>query len=196
MLKFCNIIIKSDTDVQEMANITIKGKEYAPLNITDAYNRRAVQYQNKIVGTLKLIGVSENNIDVSQEAAAFKKAPAYVSWHMDKRFMYYSWRKCGKFVENLDIVFKVIKQEVGLLIEGKKSYEEFIAEFEEDPDVVDTRKEACDLLGVDQDTVDMELIDKAYKNLAKKHHPDKETGDAEQFKRINNAHKILRRELD
>ena len=57
------------------------------------------------------------------------------------------------------------------------------------------RKDARKLLGIDSDSLDLELVDKKYKELAKKVHPDTPTGDTEQFKMINRAHKILKREL-
>ena len=45
------------------------------------------------------------------------------------------------------------------------------------------------------DVIDIDVIDKAYKTLAKEHHPDKENGDVAKFKEINHAHKVLKREL-
>ncbi|MBI1968917.1 J domain-containing protein [Candidatus Woesearchaeota archaeon] len=56
------------------------------------------------------------------------------------------------------------------------------------------RKEAREILGIAPDVLDMNEIDKKYKELAKKYHPDMPGGDAEMFKKINNAHKILKRE--
>jgi len=51
------------------------------------------------------------------------------------------------------------------------------------------------VLGVPHDTIDLDVINKRYKHLAKEHHPDMSTGNADKFKAINNAHKILNREL-
>jgi len=42
----------------------------------------------------------------------------------------------------------------------------------------------------------LDLISKKYKDLAKKLHPDMETGDIDKFKAINRAHKMLKRELE
>ena len=44
--------------------------------------------------------------------------------------------------------------------------------------------------------MDMGLINKKYKVLAKEHHPDMPMGSTEKFKEINNAHKTLKRELE
>lgn len=53
-------------------------------------------------------------------------------------------------------------------------------------------KDYYHILGVGKD-VSQEDIKKAYKNLAKKHHPDlnKESGSAEKFKEINEAYSVL-----
>ena len=51
-------------------------------------------------------------------------------------------------------------------------------------------------LEVDKETLDLNLINEQYKSLAKEHHPDMPNGDMEKFKQINNAHKILKRELE
>lgn len=45
-------------------------------------------------------------------------------------------------------------------------------------------------LGVDRDA-SVDEIKKAYRKLAMRHHPDKPGGDAEKFKKINQAHEIL-----
>lgn len=45
-------------------------------------------------------------------------------------------------------------------------------------------------LGVEREATTDE-IKKAYRKLAMKHHPDKQTGNAEKFKEINQAHEIL-----
>ena len=74
------------------------------------------------------------------------------------------------------------------------TFEEFSQHFSEDHDIAKKRIEAREILGVDEDCLDVELINKNYKNLARKHHPDM-GGDMETFKKINNAHKTLKREL-
>ena len=60
---------------------------------------------------------------------------------------------------------------------------------------VDYEKKAREVLGIDEDSIDLSQIDSKYKELAKKYHPDMPGGDANKFKQINHAHKILRREL-
>jgi DnaJ-class molecular chaperone len=41
----------------------------------------------------------------------------------------------------------------------------------------------------------MDAVAKAYKSLSRKYHPDMDLGDEKKFKEINDAHKILKKEL-
>ena len=66
--------------------------------------------------------------------------------------------------------------------------------FNEDQDIEKQRVEAREILGVEKDCLDLEVINAKYKNLAKNHHPDA-GGDQEMFKKINRAHKMLKKEL-
>ena len=67
--------------------------------------------------------------------------------------------------------------------------------FSEDKDVQEQRKKARELLGIDEKSLDLDLINKRYRELAKSLHPDMPGGDLEKFKALNRAHKILKREL-
>jgi hypothetical protein len=178
-----------------MTIVKIKGHEINTIVVRDSFNRRAVQFQNNIIELLSKIGVIEDDIELPMENVALKKTPASVSWYFDEHHLHYSYSACSKFVENLYIVQKVLELEIGDLIDGEKTVEDFVAEFREEHDVADRRKNAREVLGLEHDVIDMEVIDKAYKNLAKEHHPDKENGDVVKFKEINHAHKVLKREL-
>ncbi len=52
-------------------------------------------------------------------------------------------------------------------------------------------KDYYDILGVSRNASEEE-IKKAYRRLAHQHHPDKEGGDAEKFKEINEAYEVLK----
>lgn len=181
--------------VVNMAKIKVKGHEFVALDVKDSFNRRALQFKNNIVTSLCRLGITVEDIDIEVEPNAIKKAPASVSWYLDKQHLYYSHSSRSKYVENLYVVFKVIDLEITSLIEERRTIEEFMSEFSEDVDVAEKRKEARVVLGLDHDVNDLSVIDKAYKDLAKEHHPDTENGSTEKFKEINHAHKILKREL-
>jgi len=178
-----------------MTMVKIKGHEINTIVIKDSFNRRAVQFQNNIIELLNTISVVEDDIEIPMENVALKKAPASVSWYFDGHHLHYSYSACSKFVENLYLVQKLLELEISALIDGEKTVEDFVAEFIEEHDVTDRRKDAREVLGLEHDIIDMDVIDKAYKTLAKEHHPDKEGGDVIKFKEINHAHKILKREL-
>ncbi len=178
-----------------MATTKAKGHEFETFIVKDSFNRRAVQFMNSIFDALKKIGVPESQVDIPMENYALKNAPASVLWFMDGHRMYYSYEASTKFVENLYVVLKVIELEVDALLNKKKTIQDFISEFAEEEDVEEQRKEAREVLGLSHDTKDLEVINKRYKALAKKHHPDTATGNVEKFKAVNRAHKTLKREL-
>ena len=178
-----------------METITIKGYEFKALLARDSYTRRALQYKNNIIASLNKIGVLTDDIIVDLEPLAIKNSQASATWYTEGYRLYYSYKSAKKYVDNLYVVSKVIELEVADILAGTKTFEEFLLEFTEPNDVDKMRKEARKILGVEEDVLDMAIIDKKYKELAKKYHPDISGGDQEMFKRINNAHKILRREL-
>lgn len=178
-----------------MATIKIKGHEFAAITVKDSFDRRALQYKNKIAAALRKIGIKEDDVEVELEHVSMKSASASASWYISGHRMHFSYNSPMKYVENLYVVLKVIELEVNSLISGGKAMRDFISEFSEDENVEEKRKEAREILGVAPDSLDLELIDSKYKDLAKKYHPDMPEGDAEKFKEINKAHKVLRREL-
>jgi hypothetical protein len=178
-----------------LVTLNIKGHEIESVHIKDSCDRRALQIKNNIIKLLKSIGVVEDDIDVPLERVALKKAPASIAWYFDDQHLYYSYGAASKYVENLAICYKVLELEILSVAEERKSVEEFILEFREPHDIADQRKKARETLGLEHGEIDTGVIDKAYKDLAKEHHPDKESGDTSKFKEINNAHKMLKREL-
>ncbi|MFH1126774.1 MAG: J domain-containing protein [archaeon] len=144
---------------------------------------------------MRRIGVNENDIDVPLENMAIKKAKASVTWYLSGHRMHYSHNQQQKFVDNLNVVFNVIDIETNQVLSKKKTLDQFIADFREDADVDKKRIEARDILGLDADMTDWETINKKYRDMAKESHPDTSNGDTESFKKLNNAHKILKREL-
>jgi len=178
-----------------MARLNVKGHEFNEFLVRDSYDRRAILFKNNIIEILKKMGVPEDDVDVPIQKIARLSGDASASWYFDGHYMYFSYKLSNKFVENLYVVSKVIELEIKSLLKEEITMEEFIKHFSEDSDIEKKRKQARELLGVDEDCLDLELINKNYKELAKKHHPDM-GGDMEHFKKINNAHKMLHRELN
>lgn len=176
--------------------VNVKGHTFNLVICKDSSNRRAVQYRNKIFFNLKKIGLSEDYVEVPLERVAMKKAAASASWYIKGNKLHFSHQAAGKFVDNLFVVSKVIELEVDALLKEEKTINDFISLFSEEGDIEKERKEAREILGVEHDTMDIELINRKYKALAKDHHPDMPNGDSEKFKAINKAHKVLKRELE
>ena len=178
-----------------MTKLNVKGHEFEVIIARDSFNRRAVQYSNKIINALRKVGLTEDDIDVPIEPVAMKKAPASATWYFEGYHLHYSYGGSDRFVDNLYVVLKVIELEIDALLNEERTINDFIAEFSEDKDVKKQRDKARETLGVETDTIDLDLIDKKYKELAKQYHPDMPNGDIDKFRAINRAHKILRREL-
>ena len=57
-----------------MAKIKAKGHEFEAFHVRDSFNRRAIQFRNNIAGTLRKIGLTEDDIDIPLKPAAIKNA--------------------------------------------------------------------------------------------------------------------------
>ena len=85
----------------------------------------------------------------------------------------------GEFtIGHLQTLFSLFED----LLNERKTLQEFIGEFTEDNDIENKRKDARKILGLSDDTSDLEIINDKYKILAKEHHPDMSNGDSEKFK--------------
>ncbi|MFH2027654.1 MAG: J domain-containing protein [Nanoarchaeota archaeon] len=175
--------------------VNIRGYEFKQITIRNSYNRRALQYKNKIINHLKVFGLNEDNVDIPMETVTMRKAQASVSWFMWNEHLFFSYNGSAKFVENLAMVEQVIEHFIHLLEGEDMTPEQFLEIFVEDVDIIDQRKDARKVMGVEEDSIDFEVIHKNYKKLSKEHHPDMPNGNTETFKRINNAHKLLKKEL-
>jgi len=173
--------------------VLIKNYEINLPRIKDSHNRRCQKFKNNIISSLRALGLTEDDVDIEIIPVAMKCAQAKASWWIEGCHLYYSY-KGGNFAENLGVIAKVIDLEVKQVLQGEKTVDEFIADFHEDPDVDNERKKAREYLGVDEHATLLE-INKKYRQLAKVAHPDMSTGDTHTFKKLNRAHKILKREL-
>lgn len=174
--------------------IKAKGHAIKKIPITSAFNRRALQFKNTITALLQKIGV-ESEVDIPLEQVATTKAQASATWYLSGHRLHYSHSLQHRFIDNLYVLYKVLELEANLVLSEKKTLDEFVTEFREDEDVEAKRKDARELLGLDHDIKDMGIINTKYKQMAKDCHPDMPNGDTEKFKKLNNAHKILQREL-
>jgi len=174
--------------------IKAKGHTIKKVPITSAFSRRALQFKNTITSLLQKIGV-ESEVDIPLEQVATTKAQASATWYLSGHKLHYSHSLQGRYIDNLYVLYKVLEIEVNLVLSGKKTLADFVTEFKEDDDVEAQRKDARALLGIDPTEKDLTVINAKYKQMAKDCHPDMPGGDTEKFKKLNNAHKVLQREL-
>lgn len=178
-----------------MTIISIRGHEIKAIPIKDSFNRRALKFKNNIISNLRSIGVADDDVIIDLEPVAIKRLPAKAVWYIDEYHSHYSYKAGNKYVDNLYIISKLIELEVKAIKEGKKTVEEFINDFSENHEVEEERIAAREYLGLDENIIDLDVINKKYKLLAKDAHPDMPNGSTEKFKALNHAHKILKREL-
>ena len=176
-----------------MVSIKVRGYEFPAFDMKQASSRKALQLRNTILLNLKKLGIREEQVQIKEEVMFLKKTSASVSCYYDGQHVYFSYTPL-RYIENLSLVHQLIQAEVEAITQGKKTKEECISEFMEERDIEQKRKQARETLGVPLDTFDMTLVNKAYKDLSKMHHPDM-GGDLEFFQEINTAHKTLKKEL-
>lgn len=179
-----------------MTEVIIRNQTYHITPTRDSFNRRAVQYTNSIIEKFKSIGLTVDDVTVSEERMAIKRAPASVSWWINNSHCHFSYNKMTKYVDNLLVVLRVIERHVNELVAENISIEEFLEIFEETKDIEEQRAKAREFFELDENHIDLDIINKKYKILAKTLHPDMSTGDLEKFKELNRHHKILKRELE
>jgi len=178
-----------------MPIVNVKGHEINAIIIRDSSNRRAQQFKNKILTAFKSFTLTDDDVDIELEPLAMKKAPATASWYMEGEHLNISYNMMPKFVENLYVIMKVLEIEIGQVMDDTQTMAEFVKKFAEDSDILKQRKEARKTLGLEVDCMDLNLINKTYKNMARDCHPDMPNGDTERFKVINKAHKVLNKEF-
>ncbi|NQV91544.1 J domain-containing protein [Candidatus Woesearchaeota archaeon] len=179
-----------------MPRIKVKGAEFNFNPVRDSYNRRSQQFKNDIISTLRKINLTDDDVEIKLEANCRINAPGVAEWYYEGFRLYFSCKLYDKYAENLYVVSKVIEFYVNAFVNKEISLDDFTRKFSEEDDIEKQRKEARKLLGVSEDCLDMDEISRKYKVLAKQFHPDMPEGNLETFKKINNAHKMLKRELE
>ena len=176
--------------------IKIKGHTIPKPQIKHPVTRRAVAIQGHIFATLKKLGVDKDYAEIEMPRIAIAKLPASVEFYFQGRNFKYTYGLLPRFADNLYIVDKVLELEVEKFLNKEITLDQFSREFSEDDDHGDQLSKAREILGVDPSEVDFDVINKAYKKLARKHHPDMSGGSHEKFQEINAAHKLIQKELN
>jgi len=178
-----------------MVKIKAKGYEFELKTVTSGYDRKAVLYANNICDALKKLGLTPDDVKVTTDILGNKNLPAFAEWYFDGHHLQYRYGGCNRFIDNLQIISRVIEMEVNELVLGKKTVADFVYDFTEEKDVKETRNNARELLGLDPKENNLEVINKKFKELSRELHPDMPNGDLDKFQALNKAHKLLKKEL-
>ncbi len=160
------------------------------------FQRRMQKAENKIKDILKEINVNMDEMEISEDIHPLAEKQAYVWWYVDNEHCHLSCSKMKRYFQNLEVVQKVLEKEVSKVVSGEESIQEFVARFKEIENVKKLRKKAREFFSLSEDCKDLSEINKRYKQLSKKLHPDTDSGDEEKFKELNEMHKVLKRELE
>lgn len=178
-----------------MAKIKVKGYEFELKIVKSGYDRRAVQYANNIIDSLKKIGLTADDVSVPTNILGNKNIAGFAEWYYDGHHLQYRYSGQKRFIDNLFVISKVIELEINEIINKTKTAQDFIYDFTEEKDAKETRNNAREILELDEKENDLETINIKYKELARKYHPDMPNGNLEKFQALNKAHKILKKEL-
>ena len=178
-----------------MAQVVVRGHTVTLKKIPMPSYRRAQMFLNEITTCLRKLGVDPEDVECKIPKLVTRSGNATVTWWMPGHNCYMSYGAQPRFIDNLYVISKVIQAEYTLIENGEKSAHQFAEYFQEEEDLGDLQKEARIILGVPEDCKDLSVINSAYKKLAVKYHPDRPEGDEDKFKAINNAHKVLKKEL-
>jgi len=180
-----------------MNTVLVKGHEI-PVKITKAgYSRKAVLFANNIIDELKLLGIVRDDVKIETNILGNKNLPATIEFWAQGHYMRFSFSQAKRFIDNLYVIKELIKIEVNLVLTKQKEISEFFHIFSETEDRKKISKnliEAKKTLGVDEDEKDFDVINKAYRKLARNHHPDA-GGNLDSFQEINKAHKLIKKEM-
>ncbi len=179
-----------------MPNIRIKGRDLSYLPLRDSATRRAQQLRNRIAETLGKLGINPESVDVNEEPMPIKNAPARARWYGNGAHCLYSYARARTYIDNLQIVCKLLEAEVADVLAKRKTAAQFIEDFTEEKEVEEHRKQAREALGFPHDHHDLESITAHFKKRSRELHPDMPTGDTQKFQELNKAHKTLKRELE
>ncbi len=180
-----------------MTTYTVKGHQIEGRITKSGYSRKAIVYENNIVNDLKKLGIVRDDIKVLTDAVGNKNIPAELEFWVKGHYCRFTYSMTKRFIDNLYIISKLVELEVKEVLEEKKDIHEFLNVFIENGDRKEIAKELIEakkILRLDEKEEDVEVINQAYKKLARKAHPDL-GGDLETFQKINKAHKLIKKEM-
>jgi len=152
-------------------------------------------FENKIRTVLKHLGCHPDDIEFSDVRIAMKKEKAWVKFYSEFDHCFISHEAQTNYADNMQVLAQLLIDDEKEIEAGTLTKTAFFDRYIEAGDIEKERAEARKTLGVPEDCKDWDVIVKAYKDKARTAHPDM-GGSPEDFKKINHAHKLLKRELE
>ena len=177
--------------------VVVKGHEIKVKVTKAGYDRKVVLFVNTIVEELKKLGIPRDDIEIKVNVLGNKNIPATLEFWACGHYLRFSYSMTKRFIDNLYVIMELIKLEVNEVLTGKIEFVEFLHRFSEDgnrKEIANELKEAKNILGLNSTEADIKVINRAYRDLARNHHPDV-GGDLDEFKKINKAHKLIKKEM-
>ena len=179
-----------------MNKIIVNGEVIFIKPTISRFQKSAYKISQEIFRDLGRIGITPEYIDLPFSRNPFKRGePAQISWIVNGKDYYFQCNTQERYVDNLGVIGKVIEQESYAIRNGLKEFAQVMNQFRigynEDGEKTKTARE---IIGVEPQCKDLDYIRFKYKKKAKELHPDI-GGDAEEFKKLNEALSELEKEL-
>jgi len=180
-----------------MNEVSVKGHVIKIKITKTGCDRKAVLFANNIIDELKKLNISRDDIEIKTNVLGGKNFPATIEFWTDGHYLRFSYSMAKRFIDNLYVIQELVKLEVEEVLSGKKDISQFYHVFTGDSDrkeIAKELKEAKLILGLNEEENNTDVINQAYKKLARINHPDL-GGSLEEFQNINKAHKLIKKEM-
>lgn len=181
-----------------MPTIEVNGKT-VHYSVSPYRSRNSIAYyKRKILEAFSKIGIEPPYLDVVFGGGMGHTSTdgwAEVTWTISNKDHSYKCSSQPRAVDNLAAIAQIIEVDSKAIRRGLKTFGQVMNQFRigYDPDAPHTRT-AREIIGVPDSMNDLEYITFKYKQKAKELHPD-QSGDAEEFKELNEAYEQLKKEL-
>ena len=169
-----------------MKIIKVKGYEINFIPTISAIDRKAVLYCNNIIEEIKKIGLNQDYVEFLKCENSHRIELCKFSIYYENHKLIFSHNSQRRYIDNLFILSKLVEKEIQALLNNQITKQNLIDKYTQEKLEDDFRNKAIEILDLKKNNFDKETLNKNYKELAKKFHPDKEGGSVDEFKKINN----------
>ena len=175
--------------------ITVNGREVIIKQNESNFKKSISTMMREIKQSFKLIGITEEFIELNMPRYGEEKRTkvAEVTWSVNGVNHYYRSDKQCSFQNNLGVINKVIEMDAYAIRKGLKPFGQVMSQYLLEGGKAELTPRQ--FLGIREDMKDLGYIEYKYKEKAKEMHPDV-GGDAEEFKKLQEAYNKIKEELN